>query len=479
MRSKDAFYDVAIIGAGVVGSAIAYELSRYEISCALLEANPDVGMGVSKANSAIWHTGFDALPGTLEARLLRRSYPLLEAFMRQSGVPFERLGALVIAWTPEEAALLPRLEEQAHQNGVVDVRLLSASEVYDLEPYLNRGAYGGLLVPGEGILCTYTLPLALATGAVLNGVDLRLNFPVQEIRREPQGEYHLEGPGGWVRCHYLINAAGLHADEIDRLLGRQAFTITPRRGEFIVFDKFARRLLRHILLPVPTPLTKGILIAPTVYGNVLLGPTAEDVQDKADTKTTAAGLRRLLEKGSAILPALLDEEVTAIYAGLRPATEHRDYQIHVDLHQRYICVGGIRSTGISASLGIAEHVKELLAESGLELTPKPDHRPVRMPNIGEAYLRPYQMEEMIAADPNYGRIVCYCERVTLGELLDAIHAPIPARTLDGLRRRTRALQGRCQGFHCHAAIARLLARETGQSLSFILGLEDLDALGEV
>lgn len=471
MRPDALPYDVAIIGAGVVGSAIAYELSRYELSCVLVEANPDVGMGVSKANSAIWHTGFDARPGTLEARLLRRSYPLLETFMRQAGVPFERVGALVVAWTPEEEEALPRLLERAHQNGVSDVRLLSAPEVYDLEPGLNRGARGGLLVPGEGILCTYTLPLALATNAVLNGVDLKLNFPIRKVQWGPNGVYQLESPGGQLRCRYLVNAAGLYADEIDRQLGHSTFKITPRRGEFIVFDKFARRLIRRIILPVPTAVTKGVLISPTVYGNVLLGPTAEDIQDKTDTGTTAAGLRRLLEKGAAILPALLGEEIVATYAGLRPATEHHDYQIRAYPEQRYICVGGIRSTGVSASLGIAEYVVELLAESGLALKSKANHSLARMPNIGEARPRPYQMEEMIAANPNYGRIVCYCERVTLGEILDAIHAVIPAHTLDGLRRRTRALQGRCQGFNCHAAIARILAQETGRSMAQILGLE--------
>lgn len=471
MHSRAVVYDVAVIGAGVVGSAIAYELSHYEISCVLLEANPDVGMGASKANSAIWHTGFDAQPGTLEAQLLRRGYPLLEAFMTQARVPFERLGALLVAWTPEEEAALPQLLERAYQNGVSNVRLLSASEVYDLEPNLGSGARGGLYVPDEGILCTYTLPLALATGAVLNGVDLKLSFPVREIQHNPDGSYELKGPGGQVQCHYLINAAGLHADEINRQLGYSAFRIIPRRGEFIVFDKFARSLIRHIILPVPTAITKGVLISPTVYGNVLLGPTAEDIEDKEDTGTTAAGLRHLLEKGSAILPALVTEEITAIYAGLRPATEYRDYQIRAYADQRYICVGGIRSTGVSACLGIANYVTELLLESGLDLKPKPVHHLVRMPNIGEASPRPYQVAEMIATNPNYGRIVCYCERVTLGEILDAIHSVIPARTLDGLRRRTRALQGRCQGFNCHATIARILAIETGQSIPQILGME--------
>jgi glycerol-3-phosphate dehydrogenase len=222
---------------------------------------------------------------------------------------------------------------------------------------------------------------------------------------------------------------------------------------------------------VPTSATKGVLISPTVYGNVLLGPTADNIEDKQDTATTASGLKTVWEKGKSILRPLLDEEVTALYAGLRAATEHKDYQIFVQSEARYICVGGIRSTGVSASLGIAEYVLELLAEAQLDLQPKTTWHSVHMPNIGERGIRPYQSPEWIAANPAYGQIVCFCERVSLGEIVAASHSLIPASTLDGLRRRTRALQGRCQGFNCHAAVTALLARETGQSMRHLLALE--------
>jgi glycerol-3-phosphate dehydrogenase len=325
-------------------------------------------------------------------------------------------------------------------------------------------------VSGESILCTFTLPLALATQAVVNGVALKLNFPVRQIISGSGGAYRLQGPGGGVTCRYIVNAAGLYADELDRLLGHKCFTVTTRRGELIVFDKLSRRLVNHILLPVPTQVSKGVLISPTVYGNVLLGPTAEDVDDKTNTATTTAGLQMLLQKGGVIMPSLLDEEITATYAGLRAATEHKDYQIHAHPQQRYVCVGGIRSTGVSACLGIAEYVVELLANCQLRLVPKPEFHTFPMPYIGEIGCRPYQSSERIAANPDYGRIVCYCERVTLGEIVDATHAVIPARTLDGLRRRTRALQGRCQGFNCQAAVAALLAHETRQALQALLAM---------
>ena len=224
----------------------------------------------------------------------------------------------------------------------------------------------------------------------------------------------------------------------------------------IVYDKLARTLVNHVLLPVPTSKTKGVLISPTVYGNILLGPTAEDLPDKTATETTAEGLELLLGKGRQILPQLLDEEVTATYSGLRAATEHSDYQIEMHPEQRYLCVGGIRSTGVSSAMGIAEYAVELLGGAGLEFKLKDDFKPVRMPTIGQADIRPHQSAEMIAQNPQYAEMVCHCERISRGELTDAITATIPATTLDALRRRTRASQGRCQGFNCHAALVKTL-----------------------
>jgi glycerol-3-phosphate dehydrogenase len=254
-----------------------------------------------------------------------------------------------------------------------------------------------------------------------------------------------------------VNAAGLRSDEVDRMLGGGGFTVTPRRGELIVFDKLSRPLVRHVVLAVPTQVSKGVLVAPTVFGNVMVGPTAEDVNGKDDTSCTAAGLAYLRAEAARIVPALLDFEVTAVYAGLRAATEHADFQIRFE--DGYACVGGIRSTGLSASMAIAEHVRD-----GLELRLRPSaERPrLRIPNLGEAFPRPYQRADLIASDPDYGRVVCFCERVTRGELRDAFASAVPPVDLDGLRRRTRAHMGRCQGFFCGAALAEMLA-ERGAS----------------
>ena len=464
MTDKDrrAAADVVIVGAGVVGTAIARTLARYSLNCVLAEAAADVGTGTSKANTAILHTGFDAKPGSLESRLLSRGSALLRSYAAAAGIPVESTGALLVAWTREQLAALPAIEANARRNGYLAVRGVGAGELYGREPELGPGALGALEIPDEAIICPWTTPLAFATEAV--GAGVRLLLGTQVTRVAAAGEcYELGTTRGPLRCRWVVNAAGLGSDTIDRMFGGDGFTIKPRRGELIVFDKLARNLLRSILLPVPTARTKGVLVAPTVYGNVLLGPTAEDVADRTDTATTASGLGALVAAGRRILPGLAEEEVTATYAGLRAATEHSDYQIYVDAKRRYACVGGIRSTGLSASLGIAEYIVGQLGEAGLVLRPRLEGTavPPVMPYIGEMGLRPYQDAERIAADPAYGQILCHCERVTHGEVRDALASPIPPADPSGLSRRTRAMNGRCQGFYCAADMSRLFARGGG------------------
>ncbi|MFD4873220.1 NAD(P)/FAD-dependent oxidoreductase [Streptomyces sp. NPDC058420] len=449
-------YDVAVVGAGVVGCAIARELARHPgLRVALMEAQDDVGQGTSKANTAILHTGFDAVPGSLEARLVREGSRQLASYAAESGIAVEPVGALLVAWDEEQLAALPQLAAKAARNGYTDTRPIDPSELHEREPHLGPGALGALHVPGESIICPWTTTLAYATQAVRHGVDLHLNSPVSEVSWR-DGAHALTTARGPLRTRHLVNAAGLHAGTLDRHLGHHDFTVTPRRGQLIVFDKFARDLLHHILLPVPTALGKGVLVAPTVYGNVLLGPTAEESDDKRATGSTAEGLALLREKGARILPALLDEEVTAVYAGLRAATEEDDYRITAHPDQAYVTVGGIRSTGLTASMAIAAHVTGLLADTGLDLGPARDLEPARMPNLGDAQPRPHQNARLVAVDPEYGTLVCHCERVSRGEIRDALASTVPPRSLDGLRRRTRARAGRCQGFYCGAAVRELM-----------------------
>ncbi len=449
-------FDVAVVGAGVVGTAIARELAQRGAHVLIVEGGPDIGAGTSKANTAILHTGFDAKPDTTEARLVARGATLLGAYAERRGIAVERTGALLVAWTEEQLDTLPRLAEQAAQNGYRHTHLVDRGSLTTLEPHLGAGALGALAVPDEAIIDPWSPVIAFATDAVLAGAQLVRGAPLHAI--DLAGAHHtLHTRDESFTARWIVNAAGLHADDVDRLAGFSAFTVTARRGELIVFDKLARRLVHHILLPVPTATTKGVLVSPTVFGNVVLGPTAEDLDDKDDRSTSRAGLDGLLAHGRRIVPALVDEEITATYAGLRAATEQSDYRLATYAEQRWITAGGIRSTGLTASMAIAEHVARELVGAGLALRPRDGDGngdgdgAWSVPPLGETTRRPHGDAARIEADPAYGEIVCHCERVTAGELRDAWASPIPPVDLDGLRRRTRVLMGRCQGFHCAAA----------------------------
>jgi glycerol-3-phosphate dehydrogenase len=335
---------------------------------------------------------------------------------------------------------------------------MDLDELVRREPHLAEGATGAVTIPDESIICPWSPSIAFATEAAGAGVELRLGTEVTDVGRDGDG-WLLHTSEGPIHAGWVVNAAGLGADLLNRRFGHDEFTIAPRRGQLIVFDKLARGLVSSIVLPVPTERTKGVLVAPTVYGNVLLGPTAEDIEGRTDTVTTAPGLAGLLDAGRRILPDLVEEEVTATYAGIRAATEHRDYQITIHEEERYACVGGIRSTGLTASLAIAEHVVAQMGAAGLSLV-EAEHEPAipHMPELSERATRAFEDDRLVQADPAYGHIVCFCERVTDGEVRDALASALPASDLGGLRRRTRATNGRCQGFFCGAAIAARLAQ---------------------
>ncbi|MQA05677.1 MAG: FAD-dependent oxidoreductase [Streptosporangiales bacterium] len=447
-------FDVAIIGAGVVGTAVACELAGTGLQVVLLDAGADVGTGTSRAASGILHTGFDATPGTLEARLVARGHHLLAAHATRTGIPVERCGALLVAWTADEFASLASVRDTAERNGYRGCEIVGAAEVYLREPQLGPGARGGMWVPDEAVVCGWTTTLAYATEAVQRGVELRLRHEVQAVRVEPADTALLTNHGT-VRARWVVNAAGLGADTVDRMLGHRRLAVTTRRGEVLVFDRLARPLVNHIVRPVPAA-SDQVPVSPTVYGTVLLGPTSGDVAERTTPETTERGIGQLLAAGRRLMPGLVAEEVTASYAGLHAATDRRDYVVAVDADQRYLLLGGFGSTGLTASMALAEHTRQLLADAGLRVGRRASHpAPPRLPNLGETGPRPYQQADHIAADPDYGRIVCYCERVSHGEIRDALQAAIPPTDLGGLRRRTRAMAGSCQGSYCGAELATL------------------------
>ncbi|MDA0986854.1 MAG: NAD(P)/FAD-dependent oxidoreductase [Bacteroidetes bacterium] len=467
----DTQYDIVIVGAGIVGCAIALELSRYNITVALVDSRSDVGAVTSKANSAILHSGFDAPPHSIESLLVQKGYKRFNEYCSSLGLPIEKIGGLLIAWDQEQLQSLPTIIEKGRKNGQNNLVIKTPQEIYSVEPNLGEGVLGGILIPDESITCTFTAPIAFATTAVVNGVTWRGGTQVQHIKKE-NNFYRLATNNGSIQCRILINAAGLYSDEIDRMVGFDRFTVTPRRGEFIILDKEARSLLSHIILPIPTKITKGVLICPTIFGNVLLGPTADNILDKNDTSTTIEGLENLRMKAVQLMPKILNVPITTTYSGLRAATEHSDYQLFFEPQSSYICVGGIRSTGMSSSLGIAEFVVEHLSEFDLKLENKINWATVKMPNIAESIERASQSSEKIKGHSNYGKIVCHCEQVSLREVELACEGPLPARSLDGVRRRTRAMLGRCQGFYCLPNIVDICSHQMNKTPEILLGIEE-------
>lgn len=441
--------DVAIIGGGVVGLAILRRLSMGGVTAVLLEKGADILSGASKGNSALLHTGFDAPPGSIELACMRAGYAEYLEIRERLNLPLVETGGLVVAWTPAEAARLPAILAQAHGNGVVDAALMDAPALHAREPGLAPGALGAVLVPGEHVIDGWSAPLAYAHQALAHGAAILRGCTVEGGEREGDA-WVLATSRGEVRAPVVINAAGLYADHVERIARTPPFTIRPRKGQFVVFDKTAWPLVNAIILPVPTERTKGVLVCRTAYGNVLAGPTAEDVDERESPTVDEAVLEGLVRRAQALVPGLAGHGVNAVYAGLRPATESKDYRIEALADRGWITVAGIRSTGLTGSLGIASHVAGLYARhfGALREAPVPVWTPV--PNLCETGQRPWQ-----AAAP--GEVVCHCELVTRHEIEAALSGPLPAGDLGGLKRRTRCLMGRCQGFYCGWRVMQLAA----------------------
>lgn len=442
-------YDVAVIGGGVVGCAILRRLALGGLRCVLLEQGTDILSGASKGNSALLHTGFDAPSGSLELACMQAGYREYLAVRERLNLPLVETGALVVAWNEDELAKLPGILAQAHVNGVSDVRLLASSELYACEPNLAPGARGAVRVPGEHVIDAWSAPLAYALQAIAHGAEVRRGTKVTGGVRSGD-HWQLTTSGGAVSAKVVVNAAGLYGDRVEAIAREAPFAIRPRKGQFVVFDKSAYSLLQAIVLPVPTERTKGVLLSRTAFGNLLAGPTAEEVDERESATVDRGTLERLVQKARELVPALAQHAVTAIYAGLRPATQFKDYQIEAPPNLNWITVGGIRSTGLTAALGIALHVAELYRRHFGALDESNAIQWTPVPNLCEERTRRYE-------EPRAGEIVCHCERVTRAEIEAALSGPLPAGDLGGLKRRTRCMMGRCQGFYCSARVLQLAA----------------------
>ena len=459
-------YDVAVIGAGVVGSLIARELSRYNLKIALLEKCNDMAMGTSKANSAIVHAGFDAKPGTLKAKLNVKGTALMPELCKELSVPFKPVGSLVVAFSDEEVEVLDELLERGKKNGVPDIEIYDAEKLREAEPAISPEAKAALWAPTAGIVCPYELTVASVENAVVNGADFIRNFAVNKIDFNGE-EFTVSNGETDIISKYVINAAGVFCDEIAALIGDDSIHTVPRKGEYMLCDKSIGTLAKHTIFQCPSKMGKGVLVTPTVDGNLLIGPSALDIEDKTDVSTTSEGLSGILQTARKSIPVLGTREVITSFAGLRAHCDRDDFIIEPsEKNSRFINVAGIESPGLSSAPAIALFVKDMIIK---ELSPeeKGDFNPVREEPVRFRHMSNEERKALIAKNPAYGRIICRCETITEGEILDAIHAPAGARDVDGVKRRTRAGMGRCQGGFCGSKVVELLARELGVEINEI------------
>lgn len=454
--------DVVIIGAGAVGCAIARELSRYQLDVIVVDKNEDIGGDASKSNSAIIHTGYDASPGTLESQLVAAANPMYDKLAEELDVPFKRIGAILPAITQEQFEKLPEIKHKAFLNRVYDVEYKTGEELRRMEPNLNPEVKGGLYIPRESIIDPFILVQALAENANENGVNFLLNTKVTDIRTENGAIKEVVTTGGTITADYVINAAALYCDEIAAMVGKADYKVVARRGQFYILDKNTDCRVNQIVLPIPTRVTKGKLMCPTIHGNMLVGPTAEDLDNKTDKSVTADGLGSILEDVKRLIPGVNIRDSITQYSGLRP--NRNPEGLHVDVYddlKGYINLSGVRSTGLTLSVAMGVYVADLMRETGAVMEPKKNFIERRKGVLRFHELDREEQDEAVKKNPLYGKIVCRCETVTEGEILDCIRRPLGARSMDAVKRRVRAGMGRCQGGFCGPRVIEILARELG------------------
>ncbi len=456
--------EVLIIGGGVTGTAIARELSKYKLDVMLVEKENDVATGgPSKANTAIIHSGHNADSNKLKGKLNVKGNKMYGKLTDELSVPFERNGALVVAIDEKDIPTLESILENGKRNGVAGLEIVKGDRLFELEPKINPEAVAALYAPTSGIVCPYELTVALAENAAQNGVEVLLDAEVKDIEVADDCKI-VKTKQGDIKADIVINAAGLYSDKVAKMVGIDYFEITPRKGEYYVYDKRLGSEINHTIFPVPTKVTKGIVVTPTVDDNLIIGPNAQELDDKEDISTTRAGLDEVFEGSLKMFPHLTLRGVINEFSGLRPAyKETGDFIIGATEVDGFINAAGIQSPGLSSAPAIAEMVRGIVADEIGELKEKEDFDPYRTAPVRFRELSAEEQAEVIEDNPEYGEIVCRCETVTKGEILDAIRRPVGARTVRGVRRRTRAGMGRCQGGFCGPKVVKILAEELGVS----------------
>ena len=451
--------DVCIIGCGVIGAATAFELSKYEADILILEKENDVSMGTSRANSAIIHAGYDPLPGTLMARLNVEGNAMTEQLCKDLSVPFERIGSLVLAFSEEEEKTVKTLYERGVKNGVPGLRIVSAEEVFEMEPEISREVRCALYAPSAGIITPWEYTLALAETAVRNGVRLERNTKVTDITPTDHGTYLITTTSGTFEAKYVINAAGVHSGEIHEMVAPKTFTIKPNRGEYYVMDKSECFRAKHVLFQCPNENGKGVLVTPTMDHNLLVGPNAEGVSDPDRVNNTSEGMAFVRSKAAKSIPGIKYSNAIRNFAGIRANTEKDEFQISIAA-ERFIDLAGIKSPGLSSAPAIALETVKLLEQCGFKPSRKANPITTREKHRFR-FMNDEERREAIKKNPLYGRVICRCETVTEGEIVDAIHSPITPCSVDGIKRRAGSGMGRCQGGFCGPRIVDILSRELG------------------
>lgn len=452
-------FDFAIIGAGVIGGMVARELTKYTTSVCILERGADVALGATRANSAIVHAGFDAYPGSLKARMNVRGSKMMAAVCSELGVKYKNNGSLVVGFNEEDEQTLHGLCERGRVNGVEGVRVIYRDEILSLEPNIGDGVKVALYAPTGAIVCPYELCMAAVGNAMDNGATLKLNFPVEAVE-ECEGGYRIISGDQSVEAKYLINCAGVYSDEISAMMGDDSFTVKPRRGEYLLLDREVGGHIGHTVFRCPSKMGKGVLVSPTVDGNLLVGPTAEDIDNKEDTATTAEGLAKVRALASEQVKGIDFSKVITSFSGLRASGSTGDFVINMP-KRRFLNIAAIESPGLTSAPAIAEYALSLLVDSGYQATAREDFVGTRRPMHFFSMLSVEEKNELIKQRPEYARVICRCETVTEGEILDAIRTNPRPTDLDGVKRRTRASMGRCQGGFCTPYIIELLAHEMG------------------
>ncbi len=449
-------YDIAIIGAGVSGTAIARELSRYQTKICVLEREEDVCCGTSKANSAIIHAGYDAEPGSLKAKLNLRGNQMMDQLAKDLDFPFRRNGSLVLCLDEKDLPNLQKLYERGITNGVKGLQILNKEEVRAMETNISDQVIAALYAPTGGIVCPFHMTIAFAENACANGTVFHFNTEVKNITRR-QNIWEIETTKGTFEAGCIINAAGVYADKLHNMVSQKKIHITPRKGEYCLLDKTAGTHVSHTVFTLPGKLGKGVLVTPTVHGNLLIGPTAADIEDKEGVNTTREGLDEVLQKSAASVKNIPARQVITSFAGLRAHEDGDDFIIG-ETEKDFIDCAGIESPGLSSAPAIGEMVAELLKEK-YNLKEKEDFISTRKGITDPSKLFLEERNALIHREPTYGNIICRCEMVTEGEIIDAIRRPLGAKSLDGVKRRTRAGMGRCQSGFCSPRVMEILARE--------------------